>query len=180
MILNNNAIINSAGCSNGRCNNCAFALICNKSPYCVLNNLNNIQTDLSPVVQTVDEKLYAVTSNMSELNNNIGTVNVSYEQIVDSINNLNKVLENMKLLLNNKFESINTQLNNMLIDFENKINDTNSKIEAINTNDSVLISNSVENTENAVTPYTNQANDATILVEKKNIFGKSKWVEKKV
>lgn len=93
--------------------------------------------------------------------------------------------------IDSQFESLNSGLVNMdfgIKDIVNSINNINSRLEdiyskldKINTQEPVNY-NYVEETQdgenNGLVPYSKE--NQTVLVEKKGLFGKSKWVEEKI
>lgn len=161
MVLNPTMNIQNNGCGTiSKCSGCMFKLICDKSPYCALKDNNND----SETYQNIQEQLTNIMSGLSTVNNNIMAVDINDQKIANAIDllqtSVNLISENVNKLLSN----------------------TNAQLEALNEN---LANNTngiinVSPSGSDVVPYTEENQDATVLVEKKNIFGKSKWVEKKI
>ena len=161
MVLSPTMNIQNNGCGTiSKCSGCMFKLICDKSPYCALKDNNND----SEIYQNIQEQLTNIMSGLSTVNNNIMAVDTNDQKIDSAINSLQTSINLISENINKSLSNINTQLEVL-----------NEKL-ANNTNGVVNVSPNGSD----VVPYTDENQDATVLVEKKNMFGRSKWVEKKI
>lgn len=160
----NNIQNNGCGTIN-KCSVCNFKLICDKSPYCMINKINNV--DLTQSFEPLKNQLDSVMSGLSTINNNLMVIDSGNKNI---LLNISKINENLVSLGNNI-----TELNDIISKSLKVINENSDEIKDV-TDDTTVENYDINNSD--VVPYTNEPD--TVLVEKKSIFGKSKWVEKKI
>lgn len=160
MVLNPAVNIQNNGCGTiSKCSGCMYKLICDKSPYCVLGN--DKDTDKYKEIQ---EQLSNIMSGLSTINNNVMALDIHNQKILSAID-----------VLQNTINSVEEKTDKILKKIKDKKDDTE---ECLDNNIEEVSKLNVDSSD--IVPYTEQSQDATVLVEKKNIFGKSKWVEKKI
>jgi archaellum component FlaC len=142
-----------------KCGGCVYKLICDRSPYCRIKN-NSTNLDLSPVTNELTQFESAMGKELKTISANMNTVGSNLNVLNNNINNIGTAIS-----------EINTKLDEIL----SKL--SSSKVELDDTVQSVDAEEVTED-EQGIVPFTN-ASDDTVLVQKKNIFGKTKWVEEK-
>ena len=181
MILQQQNRMQQSGCGSGQCANCTFGLICAKSPYCRIGNLavqKAEQIDTELLSKTVSDSIQHVSAENQQLNQNMVVLNNNIQLIHEVVNKVTQTLiermEQMNTDLKTEIDSLKEQVANF------------SSLESGN-NGAVVIDANVDNSATNVTSGTNSAGvvpysqtEETVLVEKKGLLGKSKWVEKKV
>lgn len=173
--FNNNVL---SGCSNGKCYNCPFSLICSKSPMCILKNIINNGQD----TENVENILSNIKVAMDNINNNMGNTYISAMEQIKTIPKTlevetnNSELETKIQNFQNELFELYNKLSEQIEYITQRINDITTSNIQINTETQ---SNSVMPKENNIIPYQNNNEEIPTYVEKKTIFGKTKWVEKK-
>lgn len=179
MVLNprsNNT--SSQGCNSGRCISCAMSLVCSKSPYCVLDGEQQ-NIDFISILKGTPESIYEnLLSMKSGLDNNTLAIASLLELDSNSYNSLATKIDllgdQISLLshsiqgVNDRFNAIDEKLDLILSKF--------TESEYIPQNGELM---NASGEESGIVPYSTLANDSPVLVEKKTLFGKSKWVEQK-
>lgn len=160
----NNIQNNGCGTIN-KCSVCNFKLICDKSPYCMINKINNV--DLTQSFEPLKNQLDSVMSGLSTINNNLMVIDSGNKNI---LLNISKINESLVSLGNNI-----TELNDIISKSLKVINENSDESKDV-ADDTTVENYDINNSD--VVPYANEPD--TVLVEKKSIFGKSKWVEKKI
>lgn len=178
---------NSGYCQCGaipRCSVCMYKLICPKSPFCCISGGN---CDLTPVLSAISQLNSLVTSNFSTTNSNISNLQTDISSIGATLNTMN-----------NSINSIGAVVNEILSRLPDTANASVLSVDPNVSNDTILMSetpiseqNTSGNIEEPVTPvtaefvepnslttYTPKDSD-TVLVQKKGLFGRTKWVEEK-
>ena len=145
---------NHCGCgSTPKCSMCLYKLICDKSPYCCINNSCNC--DFTPIQNAINQLESEMSNGFSNLNTNINSVGALLNVVNNSINSIGAATNE----INSKVDEILT-----------KLPSTNVESESAEKIESQMLP-----VESNIIP-TSKGND-TVLVEKKNIFGKTKWFE---
>lgn len=171
MVLNPSAMMNNTmNCnSNGRCSTCTMSLVCSKSPFCSLNKTKEKDVVLEPIINAVGSGFSNINSKMNDFSNyfvaldtivskensDIGQLKTSVQMLIDNIN-----------ILSTEISDINSKLSKLL--------DSGATVNTISEN----IPQDINESEGIV-PYSNESKETPVLVEKKGLFGKSKWVEEK-
>ena len=150
---------NSFGCGTAnKCSVCLYKLICDRSPFCCIKKETE-SCDFTPIINIISQLDNSISNELS--NKNI------------SIDNINNNIE----LLNNRFDEIVSYINSM----NSKMDDILAKFEDSNIfyNNENIISNAevLSENEKGIVPFEN--NNDPVLVQKKDIFGRTKWVEEK-
>lgn len=165
MVLNqiNRAVPYECGTAN-KCMNCNMMYMCARSPYCCFrnNNMDMAQPDLTPLQNAV--------SGLS------GTVAQQAQDIDLLKSNIHEISERINLL--------NASMSNLVNTMGSEMNKLASKIDSIQSKESVQTNPvdetfDIKNENSSIVPYSKGNNEDTVLVEKKGIFGKTKWVEEK-
>lgn len=153
---NNMQQANACG-TTAKCMGCMYKLICPRSPFCCLGNGGS--TDLTPVLQAI--------SNLSS------SISDAFAGQGAAINGLDSKLNSIGAALNILNENVNS-IGALLNTVNATVNEINSKITTSATTVETIQPEEAE--AQGIVPF--EGND-TVLVEKKGIFGKSKWVEEK-
>lgn len=141
-------------CNTSKCVTCNFKFVCASSPYCVIhNNTNNSisESSINTIVQN-QSKIYSSQVEMIQgLNNNINEIYKSLSLCLDSINKISERLDNLE--------------NNQEISTEESTNVKDAQYTEI------------ENSQ--IVPFSSELKEEKVMVEKKGLFGRKKWVEEK-
>ena len=142
---------NSNYCNTSKCITCNFRFVCASSPYCCVKFDSSNSVGNSEVIENLSNRIEELEKFIT------GFVN-SQASIVSG------VLEEFKNI-NSNIDSINNAISE-----SSKI--ISEKIEF--TKDNITSENSSQ-----IVPFPNETEDKNVLVEKKGMFGRTKWVEKK-
>lgn len=189
MVLNNiNSLPQGSGyCQCGtvpRCSICMYKLICPKSPFCCISGGN---CDLSPVLSAISQLNSLITSNSSNINSAISNLQTDISSIGATLNTMN-----------DSINSIGSVVNEILSRLPATTDASAMSINSADTNNAVLMSESavsnqksLDNSNEQITPMTAEfvepnslatyspKDSETVFVQKKGLFGKTKWVEEK-
>ena len=172
--------VNSYGCgTTAKCSCCVYKLICPRSPYCTIinNGNNNYETQLLALTQLIAQSFdnqNNLTTQSFENQNNIMKQSFN-EQNDNNTQSLSNQSDLIKECCNKVIDSINN-LSTQINELQDYIKKNCCKK---NENDNSVISNDNIEPIKDIALYNAQENNDTVLVEKKNIFGKTKWVEEK-
>lgn len=146
---------NSHSCGTvNKCSMCLYKLICERSPFCCIKDSGG-NCDFTPIVNELSQLEIAMANEFSNINKNI----------IENTTNIDAKLDNLTDFakgINNKLNDIISKLNSLSSVSSNEIQTVNAEI--------------LPETEQGLVPF---SNDDTVLVQKKNVFGKTKWVEEK-
>lgn len=192
MVLNQtNRVDSNCGCNSGKCCNCAFSLICSKSPYCRLKDDNESSFDFQSVLDMIGSgfsylngRFDMVNKENSDgllyMNNHIDSFFQNFNNIQDAIIDLKDLQIKDFSYVNNRINEVNTLLSDKI---DSAVSEINLKLDNILDKLSNLGTSNIVDMDsfdsNGLVPYNTSSNDETVLVEKKGIFGKTKWVEEK-
>lgn len=141
-----------------KCSMCMYKLICDRSPFCCIKN-NGGSCDLTPIINELSQLETSMSNEFSNINTNINSIGATINTLNNSINSIGEAINTMS-----------TKIDEIL----SKLNTTNTiSGNAVPTVDAEILS---EN-EQGLVPVSN--NNETVLVQKKSVFGKTKWVEEK-
>lgn len=165
----NNLQSNSCGSVN-KCSACMYRLICPISPFCSINNSSGgtNSTNINSVLNVINEGFNAQSTNLQNL--------ISMVQILsNSLNEMNNTINE----LNTKIDDINSKITSVQPSSISTISLDSSDVEIyppqeINSNND----NNYTLDNQGIIPY--NPKEGTVLVEKKGLFGKTKWVEEKI
>lgn len=156
-----------------KCSSCNMKLICYKSPFCSIRENNS--TNSFKYNEDIINQLYAISENT---NGNINNMNEYFNKIISVLSDLSG---NIQDIIKNTSQ-INDILNN-IEQINKSISELNNKIGSTGVYN---INDYVSNNENATTDVSNNKNEvavfdnqAEVLVQKKGLFGKTKWVSEK-
>lgn len=158
MVLN--SVQNSCGTSGNRCATCNYKFICSKSPYCTTAHINDNFDNLAKFISVFYKDYQTNSESQTAVNTQIQQ-GLSAQEI--KISELKTKLEDCCSELNTKLDKILEKLSekqNNMVNTENE-ND-NPQVEVLDKNELELYGPNAEH-----------------YVEKKNIFGKTKWVKEK-
>lgn len=176
MVLNQMNSIDSCGCGTvNRCVGCSMKYVCAKSPYCCISN-NGSSIDLAPMLNAISELsntvsqqsqlLTTIASMINKIDNEIKTINTNITELSTSItSNLSD--------LTNKIDTNQTSNDSKLTEILNKL-PSSANAEPVS-----LLSGIDSMNDSGLVPYSANSDKETVLVEKKGMFGKTKWVEEK-
>lgn len=184
LVLGNaNTLTQSSGycqCGNiPRCSICMYKLICPKSPFCCISNSG---CDLTPVLSAISQLSSTMSSNFSGLNSSIENLQTSINSIGATLNTMNSSINSIGSVVND----INTKCDEIL----SKLPATVQNASVFSVDNNAPQSN-IEPKDSDVTPVeaelvnpnslaTYSASEPeTVFVQKKGLFGKTKWVEEK-
>ena len=138
-----------------KCYTCLYKLICERSPFCCIKNSSSC--DLTPIVNELSQLETAMANQFSNINTNINSIGSTLNTVNSSINSIGAAIN-----------EINSKLDEVL-----------SKLENTNSVNSIPVANAetFSGEEQSLIPVTNESD--TVLVQKKSMFGKTKWVEEK-
>lgn len=164
-----NRHLDNSGCNTSKCISCNFRFVCATSPYCCVNNnasgMNNANQILAQFFQKIDEMEKLMAGFIGNQANIISTMSEE----------LKKIDTNMTVI--NEFIS---KLSSNVDELKDKINSSSTILQSQVSTPTV---NSLDNnsTNNEIMPINNTSNSKgdTVMVEKKGLFGKTKWVEEK-
>lgn len=139
------------GCNTSKCVTCNFKFVCASSPYCVVHNtLNN---------STSDNAINAIIQNQSKI----------YSSEIDMMQSLNSKIEDISNILSSVVNSIN-KINEDLYNL-------NTEKENIEDKQELKDVEYKESENSQIVPFS--VPQEKVMVEKKGLFGRKKWVEEK-
>lgn len=144
--------INNSACNTSKCVACNFRFVCASSPYCCVRSSSNV--DNTEEVSNLAKKIEGLEGLIAGfVNSQVSVVSgilEEFKKIDSNINTINSSISETSNAISEKIESI-------------------QKIETIPEN--------ITEGQNQIVPFDKQ--DDKVLVEKKGMFGRTKWVEKK-
>ena len=142
---------NSIGCNTSKCYSCNFRFVCASSPYCVIQNINaNKDNNTQEVIKEISVILKSQMDAIALVFDKINSINTEVSSIEESISTLNKSINNAS-------------------------NVAEVGIQPETVSYSEVQSNSIP--ENQIVPFNSE--EQKVMVEKKGLFGRTKWVEEK-
>ena len=193
---------NGCGCGTvSKCCSCTFKLICDKSPYCCICKNSGSNCDLTPVLAALSEGFAYLNThletNSAQSSDDFAYVNNHISELSNDFAYLNNHLDEVLNAQTESFSYVNTHITNstnQLIDIINELsNNINAKLEIIQSQlniitdkipdieDNGIVTNPLvqnQSVQNAVATL-NEVQPADMLVQKKGLFGKTKWVAEK-
>lgn len=165
-----------------------YKLICPKSPFCCISGGG---CDLTPVLSAISQLNSLITSNFSTTNGNISNLQTDISSIGATLNTMNQSINSIGSVVNEILARLPATANASVLSVDpNEVSNSVSE-PALMSNVSVARQNISENTDetpvamsaepvepNSLSTYIPKSND-TVLVQKKGLFGKTKWVEEK-
>lgn len=139
------------GCNTSKCVTCNFKFVCASSPYCVVHNISNNSTS--------DNAINAIIQNQSKI----------YSSEMDMMQSLNGKIEDISNILSSVVNSIN-KINEDLYNL-------NAKKENIEDKQEFKDVEYKESENSQIVPFS--VPQEKVMVEKKGLFGRKKWVEEK-
>lgn len=155
---------NNCGSAN-KCSSCNMKLICARSPFCCVCNTSSQSTsnlDLSPIESKIDDLFIDINNSIVSIE---GNNNSNMQTLANNLNG--KIIE-----LQNSFNAQVVELSHKLQSIVETIENVTSTINSSGV--SVLSTQANTSTESGLVPasYSVIPDNGTVLVEKKNIFGK--------
>ncbi len=149
MIANN---LNNS-CNSSRCSICNFRFVCASSPYCSFKN-NSSNTNIDSVIKTLSQSQIEIYSKQMNI---IQDINSKIEDLSNSISNILELIKS-KDLQTDTAPSSQTVYSGV-------------SFEKINTEE--------DGSPTEIIPASVPQSNEKIIVEKKGLFGRKKWVEQK-
>ena len=154
-----------------RCSVCMYKLICPKSPFCCISGSG---CDLTPVLSAISQLNSLVTSSFSTTNGDIASLQTDISSIGATLNTMNESINSIGATasvfsVDPNVSSNTVLMSEMPISIQNVSNDIEEPV-------TPMTAEVVE--PNSLATYVPKDND-TVLVQKKGLFGKTKWVEEK-
>lgn len=176
MVLNqmNRAVPYECGTVN-KCVNCNMMYMCPRSPYCRMGNNNNMdmaQPDLTPLQNTIS----GLSGMVAQQSQEIDFLKSNVNEINEKINSLHMIMSNLSGSVLSGISALSSKMDG---------NQTKNEYKASEVPNGIVLNNSgvsqeVQMQGASMVPYSqSNANEDTVLVEKKGMFGKTKWVEEK-
>lgn len=148
---------NGCGCGVNKCMNCTWCLICAKSPYCCINGGGSC-ADTQKILDAISNLSQDLAETTSTILSTIGTGFTFVNNHIDTI-----------------ATSINTNVDTKIAGIDTKLDEILSRLPVVNN-----ISATDIEAQGAIVPFDASVSDSEpVLVEKKTLFGKTKWVEQK-
>ena len=145
--------INKPSCNNSchssKCVICNLRFVCASSPYCRINNPDNEEAELSKLYQKIEELENIIAGFVNSQVSVVSGILEEFKNINDSMGNINKPVLEQLGATEEEIKSLKEIISNT---------DVN------------------QNIQSEIVPA---VKDQNVLVEKKGLFGKSKWVEDK-
>jgi hypothetical protein len=153
---------NSRNCgSASKCGNCNLSLVCPKSPYCCIKNTGGGSSgDIKTLLSAISAENKLLSEGFSVLEQNL-------TNLISQIQDLKQTMIKNSTEINDQLNSVETKIDSL--SFKDSTVDADADIPAVET---VL--------DEGLVPYTSSddVEEDKVLVEKKGLFGRSKWVEK--
>lgn len=177
MVLNNGM----APCGTmSRCCCCNMRLVCAKSPYCVINSGSGSSDkkleEIETLIQQLIQSQAVVTQALADLETKSDTAQASLNTITTSIATLQTTSDNLTTAFGEFAQDTKTKLDEIYAKVENINSVSTQSLDAPIDVDSSDVS---EDDSKSLAVLKPKDEEETILVEKKGLFGKSKWVEQK-
>lgn len=176
MVLNNGM----APCGTmSRCCCCNMRLICAKSPYCVINSgsgssdkkLEEIETLIQQLIQSQTQALADFETKAIAAQASLNTITANIATLQTTSDNLTTTFGEFAQDTKTKLDEIYAKVENIPATSTTSINDLDTQVD--------VDSSDVSEDDSKSLAVLKPKEDDTILVEKKGLFGKSKWVEQK-
>lgn len=177
MVLNNGI----APCGTmSRCCCCNMRLICAKSPYCVINSgsgssdkkLEEIENLIQQLIQSQAQAIADFETKATAAQASLNTITANIATLQTTSDNLTTTFSEFAQDTKTKLDEIYAKVENIPAASTTSINDLDTPIDV----DSSDVS---EDDSKSLAVLKPKETEDTILVEKKGLFGKSKWVEQK-
>lgn len=177
MVINNGM----APCGTAsRCCCCNMRLVCAKSPYCVINSgsgssdkrLEEIETLIQQLIQSQS----VVVQSLADLETKTGANQTSLNTIATNLVTLQTSVDNLTTVFGEFAQDTKTKLDEIYAKVEN-IQPTTSAAKFSTSID--IDASDVSEDDSKSLAVLKPKEEETVLVEKKGLFGKSKWVEQK-
>lgn len=167
-----------------KCSVCMYKLICPKSPFCCISGSG---CDLTPVLSAISQLNSLVTSSFSTTNGDIASLQTDISSIGATLNTMNESINSIGATVNEILARLPATANASVFSVDPNVSSNTvlmSEMPISNQN----VSNDIEEPvtpmtaevvePNSLATYVPKDND-TVLVQKKGLFGKTKWVEEK-
>lgn len=180
MVLNNGM----APCGTmSRCCCCNMRLICAKSPYCIINGGSGSSDkkleEIEALIQQLIQSQAVVTQALADLETKATAAQTSLNTITTNIATLQTTSDNLTTTFGEFAQDTKTKLDEIYAKVENIPVTRTTSINDLDTPIDVDSSDVSEDDSKSLVVLKPKETEDTILVEKKGLFGKSKWVEQK-
>lgn len=179
MVINNGM----APCGTmSRCCCCNMRLVCAKSPYCVINSgsgsSNKKLEEIEALIQQLIQSQSVVVQSLADLETKADTAQTSLNTITTNLATLQTSVDNLTTIFGEFAQDTKTKLDEIYAKVENIQLTAMSSSNDFDTPIDVNSSDTSEDDSKSLAVL-KPKEEETILVEKKGLFGKSKWVEQK-
>ena len=174
MVLNNGI----APCGTmSRCCCCNMRLVCAKSPYCSIggNSSDKKLDEIEALIQQLIQSQAVVTQALADLETKADTAQTSLNNLTNNVATVQETCDMTRTVLG-EFQQ----------DTKQKLDEIYAKVENINSASTQGLDTPIDVDSSDVSEDDSKSlavlkpkEEETILVEKKGLFGKSKWVEQK-
>ena len=177
MVINNGM----APCGTmSRCCCCNMRLICAKSPYCVINSGSGSSDkkldEIEALIQQLIQSQSVVVQSLADLETKTDANQTSLNTIATNLVTLQTSVDNLTTVFGEFAQDTKTKLDEIYAKVEN-IQPTTSAAK-FSTPIDIDVSDVSEDDSKSLAVL-KPKEEETVLVEKKGLFGKSKWVEQK-
>ena len=149
----------NCGCGTiNKCSMCVYKLICERSPFCCIKNGGSGTCDLTPVLNAINQLGEAINNKFTNTDANIASIGAALNTMNSSINSIGAAINESNAKLDEILSKLNTSAT------------VTNAIDVSNIED-------IKDGENGIIPYSSEPD--SVLVQKKTMFGKTKWVEEK-
>lgn len=170
MVLNQQIRAGSNECGTAnKCVVCNMRFICAHSPYCCVHDKKDSENvDLTPInekLSDLSDKVQYQSQAFPIIGNAIDGINAKIESLNSGLEKLSELVQ----IIRDDIKTFNSESSDKLSDILNKVNEKSDNMYNVS-----------EEINSELVPYNTESNNNdTVLVEKKNLFGKTKWVEEK-
>lgn len=180
MVINNGL----APCGTlSRCCCCNMRLVCAKSPYCVIGGGSSSSDkkleEIEALIQQLIQSQAVVTQALADLETKADAAQTSLNTITANIATLQTTSDNMTTVFGEFAQDTKTKLDEIYAKVENIQTTSTTSVDNLDTPIDVDSSDVSGDGSKSLAVLKPKDEEETILVEKKGLFGKSKWVEQK-
>lgn len=157
----NKPSMNNSSCSTSKCVACNFRFVCASSPHCCIDNIRSNSDNSNNT-----EEILKLSKKIEELESFIaGFVNSQVSVVSGILEEFKNINSNMGVINNSVSESSKV--------ISEKVKSVIDSIQQAKT-----LQEEFPESSGQIVPFDNQE-EGKVLVEKKGVFGRTKWVEKK-
>lgn len=152
MTINNRNQSNISNCNPSKCMSCNFRFVCGSSPYCSIKDNSDSSQINAQLIQRIEELEKLVAGFVNNESNIINAIMEEFKSIRANVDNINNSISKLSNDLDEKLKEPVVQ----------------------------SLDNSTDNiSDSNIIPYSESNKKESVIVEKKGLFGRTKWVEEK-